>query len=269
MSSEAEIACLLAKKYAPPEYAFLTQVRNGTGFSRSVNRTADALAFSLWPSRGLSVSGFEIKVSKADLKHEIENPEKAEAIAQYCDYWWIVVPDREIIGALQVPPAWGVMICDNEEGMWVVREATKTAAKPLDRLMVCAIMRRAQEEMPKEVEIRVREKAAYERGRVCGEAIKRSTVTRQKEEYEQLVVKVKKLHTATGIDLQHYGWEDRITEWSKLKQMMGRSHDYPGGMLGLLNSMSENIGSFINNAEALRVRLEGLVENIQWGKKDD
>jgi hypothetical protein len=268
MSTETEIVRRLAKKYAPPEYAFLTQVRNGTGCARRVDRTADALAFSLWPSRGLSVSGFEIKTSKADMKREIANPEKAEAIAQYCDYWWVVVPDNKVLDDLSVPPAWGVMICDNEEGTWVVREATKTPATPLDRLMVCAIMRRAQEEMPKEVEIRKREKAAYEQGRVCGDAIKRSTVKRQQEEYDRLVKSIKEFHAATGIDLQqNYGLKAKMEEWGKLKKMMELSRSFSGGMPGLLNTLSKNVGSFISNAEILRSQLERQVEDIQWGDK--
>lgn len=264
MSTETEIAGLLAKKYSPPEYAFLTQVRNGTGCARAVDRTADALAFSLWPSRGLSVSGFEIKISKSDLKSEIANPEKAEAIAQYCDYWWIAVPDSGVLGDLQVPSAWGVMLC-NDGQVIIAREATKTASKPLDRLMVCAIMRRAQEEMPQELEIRKREKLAYERGRVCGEAIKRSNVKGQQEEYAQLVGNIKKFHAATGIDIQqNYNLEAEIEEWSKLKQMMELSYDFPGGMPGLLGSMEKDLEKCVNRGEALRARLGELKEKLQW-----
>ena len=71
----------LAAKFKAPEYAFLTEVRNSVGFSSKV-RTADAMAMSLWPSRGLYMTGFEVKVSRADWKKELEQPEKAEELAQ-------------------------------------------------------------------------------------------------------------------------------------------------------------------------------------------
>lgn len=65
-----DIEKLLRNRYSPPEYAFLPQVRNQTGYSRQI-RTADALVMSLYPSRGLYLSGFEIKINKSDLKNEI------------------------------------------------------------------------------------------------------------------------------------------------------------------------------------------------------
>lgn len=57
--SEYELFRALRHHYPAREYALLPQVGNGTG-SRC-NRHADALALSLWPSRGLHLNGFEIK----------------------------------------------------------------------------------------------------------------------------------------------------------------------------------------------------------------
>ena len=48
----------LKTRYNSPEYCLLPQVRNSTGYSSKV-RTADAIAMSLWPSRGLTLTGFE------------------------------------------------------------------------------------------------------------------------------------------------------------------------------------------------------------------
>ena len=60
--------------------------------ARVLGRYADAVAMNLFPSRGLALHGFEIKVSKSDFKSEIENPEKSVPVQQYCDHWWIVAP---------------------------------------------------------------------------------------------------------------------------------------------------------------------------------
>ena len=49
-----ELLAKLAKKYSSPGFAFLSQVRNQTGYSntRDPIRTADAIALGLWKSRG-------------------------------------------------------------------------------------------------------------------------------------------------------------------------------------------------------------------------
>ncbi len=50
----------LPRRYPQTEYALFSQVRNATGFASRI-RTADAIALSLWPSRGLALYGFEFK----------------------------------------------------------------------------------------------------------------------------------------------------------------------------------------------------------------
>jgi len=88
--TEAKLIVLLKERFAAPEFAFLPHVRNGTGYARGTTRTADALAMSLWPSRGLELYGFEIKSERRDWLRERENPEKAEEICRFCDRWWVV-----------------------------------------------------------------------------------------------------------------------------------------------------------------------------------
>lgn len=58
------------------EHAFLAHVRNAAGFD--ANRTFDAVAVNLWPSRGLSIHVYEVKVSRSDWKRELAKPAKAE-----------------------------------------------------------------------------------------------------------------------------------------------------------------------------------------------
>ena len=63
--TQDELIEKLSRKYRPPEWAFLVQVKNGVGWTRK-DRTADALAMSLWPSRGLELHGFELKSRRSD-----------------------------------------------------------------------------------------------------------------------------------------------------------------------------------------------------------
>ena len=137
-----EIINLLRNRFCPPAWAFMPQVRNGTGF-QSVTRTADAIAMGLWPSRGLYLHGFEIKVYRGDWLNELKQPEKAETIAQFCDYWWIVAP-KDLIKVEEIPPLWGLMIPHGSTTK-IIKEAKQFTPKPIDKLFLAAILRRAHD----------------------------------------------------------------------------------------------------------------------------
>lgn len=168
--SQAEITVALRKRFPAPQYAFLPQVRNATGWSRTT-RTADALAMGLWPSRGLELHGFEIKSSRSDWLTELRNPEKADEIAMRCDRWWIVVGDQAIVAAGELPPTWGLLVPDRGQ-LVPQREAPKLESKPLDRTFLAAILRKAstavtdRAEVQAEVDVKVQETLAEERKRV-------------------------------------------------------------------------------------------------------
>jgi hypothetical protein len=116
----ADIEKLIIAKHPKEAWAVLPQVRNGTGFARNP-RTADVLAMSLWPSRGIFLHGFEIKVSKNDWKTELLNPAKAEAIAQYCGYWWIAAP-ADVVNVFELPVNWGLMAA-TDKTLKIVKQA--------------------------------------------------------------------------------------------------------------------------------------------------
>src|SRR3990167_2764101 len=105
----AEVMFALSKKYDHESYAFLPEVRNSTGFSGAV-RTADAIVMGLWPSRGIELEGFEIKTSRQDWMNEIKQPDKSDAIAKYCDRWWLVIGDEKIVKDGELPATWGLMV---------------------------------------------------------------------------------------------------------------------------------------------------------------
>lgn len=98
----------LVRGYFSGQEWFITfEVGNGTGFD--VKRHADAVAMNLWPSRGLSLHGVEIKASRTDWQKELANPAKAEEIHQYCDFWWLVTANGVVKDINEIPPGWGFM----------------------------------------------------------------------------------------------------------------------------------------------------------------
>lgn len=192
--TEKDLRDRLANWFKAPEYAYLPQVRNGTGFQNTV-RTADALVLSLWPSRGLDLMGFEIKVSRGDWLKEKKNPEKAEEIIQYCDRWWIVTSDATIIRDGELPENWGWRYWNGDR--WkIVKEAPKLKAKAISRDFLCAMLRQATTSMIPEDAIHERIKAAAEAARGAKDY-----------QFQELKDRVEEFEKASGVNLSGgYRW---------------------------------------------------------------
>lgn len=150
---EVDVMARIRAQFEGSGYAVLSHVRNSTG-SGSVTRTADALVMSLWPSRGLTLSGFEIKVSKADWKKELSTPEKAEEIARFCDTWYVAAPPG-IVRVDDLPPAWGLYETTDAK-LKLVREAKSRPREevvPITRGFLGALLRAATTDVLPKAEV--------------------------------------------------------------------------------------------------------------------
>lgn len=164
--TSSDLMAALRLRYSPPSFAFLPQVPNGTGSHKS--RTADALAMSLWPSRGLELFGFEVKVSRGDWLRELKEPAKADAIARYCDRWWVVAPDASIVKPAALPKGWGLLVMRGS-GLAAKIEAALIETEPIPRTFLAAVLRIAAR--PTEQEIARVSHNSFAAGRVEGERI--------------------------------------------------------------------------------------------------
>jgi hypothetical protein len=188
----------LAQRYAAPEYAFFREVGSSTGATHG--RRADGLAISLWPSRGLTIEAFEVKVSRGDWMKELKNPAKGDAIGRYCDRFWLVVSDAAIVKPGELPNTWGLMVA-GPNGLTTEVKATDLKPAALDRTFVAAIARRAAEQSSDAKIAR----AAYEKGYEAGQAKERS---RSKdgaatEALLKLQQRVMEFQNASGINFAH------------------------------------------------------------------
>lgn len=138
----ADCVAALRDRYPERSHALLEQVANGTGFK--ANRWADVVTMSLWPSRGLYFSGFEIKVSKSDFTREMADPAKAEEIQGFCTEWWIVAP-QGLLEAHEMPPTWGLLEVTDKLKCRVVKPAPTLDARPVSMSFVAALLRRSSE----------------------------------------------------------------------------------------------------------------------------
>lgn len=135
------VEAALRHRYRAPEFAILFEVRNRTGFSGNV-RSADAIAMSLYPSRGLEIIGFEIKRSRGDWMTELRDPDKSAAIQKYCDRWYVTVSDESIVQNGELPKTWGLLIPRGSKLICKV-EAPQLAASAVDRTFLASLMRNA------------------------------------------------------------------------------------------------------------------------------
>lgn len=189
---------LLTKRFPAGEYALLEEVRNAAGFGAS--RSADAMAMGLWPSRGLRMHGIEVKVSRSDWLREVKNPEKAEAIFKYCDYWWLVTGGENVAKLEEIPDTWG-WLCVKGSRLVTMKEAPTLKPTGFDREFVGALLKRATMGMTATASIQDEVARSYEAGKKIGESISQNNKSRTELEFERLQKQVKEFETLSGISI--------------------------------------------------------------------
>lgn len=151
MATEREMFDLLHARYGQvygngPRWARAEHVRQ-VGFMgdgpKLGPRSCDFMAMELWPASGMPLHGHEVKVSRGDFLRELAEPEKAETFRRYCDFWWVVVSDKKIVGA-DLPDGWGLIAPDSTGALRALRSAPRLDPEPLPRQMLASILRATQ-----------------------------------------------------------------------------------------------------------------------------
>ena len=117
----------------------LEQVPDGTGMNQ--NRWIDVAVFEMWPSKGLTRSAFEIKVSRSDFIRELQNPDKHKWCRDsFHEFWFVASKDVIQIEELPVGIGWmyphGGRLC-------VARNAIRNATPTLTDELLAGFMRSA------------------------------------------------------------------------------------------------------------------------------
>lgn len=258
--TESDIYDAISTVHSAPDWACFPNVANGTG--GNIRRRADAIAMSLWPSRGLILRGFEIKTSRQDLKHEIKNPEKAETIADYCDEWYLATPKGLVKDVdLEVPQAWGLMEVGDNGKLKTAKKAVPTTAKPISRVMLAAILRASRKEIDNIQENYIRREdiqdkisEAFNKGKASAPMSAQNeimTLRRYKNAVEEFA-------ESTGVSLVENEWLDISKDLSEAlrigKIMVGK---YGSGVVGLAPTI-KRIADQVSNVHK---ELSQLLEN--------
>lgn len=141
LTAEQVIAALADGPLRKPAHVWLCEVRNQTGYSRS-DRRADALVISAWPSRGIWMAGIEVKVSRSDWKHELDQPKKSHEIQRFCDFWYIAAAEG-VVDPAEVPTTWGFyeVAATGKRPVTLVKPAPKLTPEPLTATFVASVLR--------------------------------------------------------------------------------------------------------------------------------
>lgn len=197
-ATERQLFEALRPLFPAPEYALLPQVANGTGLE--ARRHADAIAMSLWPSRGLDVHGFEMKSSSSDWKRELRNPAKAEDIARYCNFWWVVAGYPGLVKLEELPSGWGLYEYDHEKKALVKRSNAPRREAVIDKHFIAAVMRRAGEVLTPEAELQ----RAYEKGFFESKNAQIASVKQLQESVDEMKARLKEFETSAGVTIARW-----------------------------------------------------------------
>ncbi|MFA5056527.1 MAG: hypothetical protein WC485_00300 [Opitutaceae bacterium] len=221
-------------------YALLWEVGNGTGMNCS--RHADALVMSLWPSRGLTLAGVEIKVSRTDWLKELKDPEKAESVLRYCDHWYMVVGDRSIIRDGELPEGWGLLV-PNGSGLKIKVKPERLNPKPIDRGFLAAIMRRVAEQGA-DAELL---KKAHDDGYKLGFESSERTSSRIREQLAEKERDIIAFQKASGIKID--GWKGAENIGNAVRAVLNGEHNRELSWLRHIRETAEKIVDAVKETE--------------------
>jgi hypothetical protein len=133
---------LVRKRHEGDGWLVFDELANAPGFQSK--RYADALALGVWASTKYEAHLYEFKISREDLKRELRDPTKAEAVGKFCTYWWLVVANEDVLRDLVVPEAWGILIPTVRGGSRILkvhRKAPRLKPAPFSPLFAMAMIR--------------------------------------------------------------------------------------------------------------------------------
>lgn len=142
-------------------YAIAEEVGLTTGGSR---RRIDMIVIDCYHSNGFRIDGIEIKVSTADLRRELEDPDKHVAFFDKIDYYTLACPKGVAEPLMDViPKNWGLLIV-NEDGVAKYKRKPlaleDTTDKTITRGFLASLTRAILQHQPSAEELQ----AEYDRG---------------------------------------------------------------------------------------------------------
>lgn len=165
----ADVRVLLKERYSDSRrYAYAEEVYNATGLEGS--RRMDMVVVDCFKSNGYAIEAIEVKVSKADLRRELEDASKHNVFYDHIDYYSLAAP-AAIVDVQLIPKKWGLyLIYQNDDGTHFMKTYRKPLSvhdefiKTADKAFVASLFRAMWRTKPSDVMLEAARKEGYEQG---------------------------------------------------------------------------------------------------------
>ena len=241
----ADVRAALLNRYRAPEWACCFVVADRTGARPT--RSAYAIAMSVYPSRGLRLHGFEIKVSRSDWLHELKQPDKSVPLQRYCDHWWIVTPP-DIVREGELPPTWGHLVLKGN-GFHCSTKAPVLDREPWQPEFLAALLRRAHEARDRAIREGIDRAMADERAAIENQISKRveRALSIRSSMRDEAVRQLEAIRQAAGIEPDRYFDGEGFGRAIGLVHRAGVTATY-----GALDTLAHQARALLKAVEAVR-----------------
>lgn len=163
-----QVRSLLRDKWKDTrQFAVAEEVGNSTGYEQK--RRLDMVVVDCFKSNGFSIHGIEIKVSKSDLRRELQDSSKHNIFFPNLDYFSLAAP-TSVVDIKLIPEKWGIYLIDQyEDGSLSLRTYRKPLSlhdeivESIDRCFAVCLMRALYNQSPSNAELaKVKEEALRE-----------------------------------------------------------------------------------------------------------
>lgn len=279
MGETAALMALLRRHYIKPGLnmpggVFLPEVGQNGGWG--AGSRCDAIYVGFTSSSGRILVGHELKVSRADWLNELNKPGKADAWADECHEWWLVVNNPAIVHDGELPAGWGLMVPSprSRNRMQIhtraVRKDPGVHRPSWDA--VRSIMARQDTLCAQTIEAAragARDEAWAEMDRRVQEGIENELKHRGTPDTADLVDKLKHIETALGGRID-WGAESRGyirpgAEWIGLSELklIADAVRAAGSIDRALRELSNRYYTPIDNTKRVLADLESALEDLQ------
>lgn len=230
-------------------------------------RKADLIWQSVTKAGEYRLVGHEVKVSRSDVIAEIQDPTKAEAWMQFCDQWWLVVSDPEMLKGLDIPETWGIMAPPSgrlKRSMTVVKPAAVLKpihqADGLRRLVSWQLTQSETVVAPMRYTIQTQERQLNDLREKVYKSQNNQKDSPQHERIEKIVLKVEEV-------LRNENWMHRLNDQDVIDALVDLTRVKTSQI-----AISRALQSLAHPAERLREslrRVETDIKNLQNATKPE
>jgi hypothetical protein len=218
-------------RHAGEAWAMVRDCPDDTSIAKC--RTADAIVAGCWSSKGFTIHGYEVKVTRADWQREIKDHQKSLDFMKLVDFWWLACP-AGIARLEEIPGNWGfIEVSKNLKGEYsakIRRQATKLEREGRGQHggtvpygLFCAALRKATKSNPEQnrVDRLVDEahKQGYESGRQATDRMTTAELDGLRRQAENLEKKIAEFEDKTGIQINSWNVDAVAEKFRRLSEI--------------------------------------------------